>query len=80
MDWSRVANSTYVTAVLGVPAVGRGLGHFLAFLNRLLGTPFTSIHLIGFSLGAHVVGNAGRELGGRVARVTGSTFYFWYNS
>ena len=82
MDWSRVAYSTYVMAVLGVPAVGRGLGHFLAFLNRLLGTPFTSIHLIyhRFSLGAHVVGNAGRELGGRVARVTGSTFYFWYNS
>lgn len=55
----------------GVPDVGRGLGQFLAFLNRVTGAPFTSMHLVGFSLGAHLVGNAGRELGGRAARITG---------
>lgn len=75
MDWRRLALSTYPTAVSGVPAVGRGLGQFLAFLNRATGAPFTNMHLVGFSLGAHVVGNAGRELGGRVARVTGSNYY-----
>ncbi|XP_068622452.1 phospholipase A1 member A-like [Battus philenor] len=71
MDWRRLALSDYVTAVSGVPAVGRGLGQFLAFLNRVTGAPFNSMHLVGFSLGAHIVGNAGRELGGRAARVTG---------
>lgn len=71
MDWRRLAISDYVTAVSGVPAVGRGLGQFLAFLNRVTGAPYSSMHLVGFSLGAHVVGNAGRELGGRAARVTG---------
>ncbi|XP_035447525.2 pancreatic triacylglycerol lipase-like [Spodoptera frugiperda] len=70
MDWRRLASRDYVTAVRGVPAVGRGLGQFLAFLSQVTGQPLTRMHLIGFSLGAHVVGNAGRELGGKVARVT----------
>ncbi|CAH2267258.1 jg14726 [Pararge aegeria aegeria] len=69
--WRRLAVSTYPTAASGVPAVGRGLGQFLTFLNSVTGQPFNRMHLVGFSLGAHLVGNAGRELGGRVARVTG---------
>ncbi|XP_050350410.1 pancreatic triacylglycerol lipase-like [Nymphalis io] len=71
MDWRRLALSTYPTAVAGVPAVGRGLGQFINFLSRTTGASLSTIHLVGFSLGAHIVGNAGRELGGRVARVTG---------
>lgn len=71
LDWRRLALSTYTTSVRGVPAVGKGLGQFLTFLNQVTGAPFELMHLIGFSLGAHLVGNAGRELSGRVARVTG---------
>lgn len=71
MEWRRLAISDYVTAVAGVPAVGRGLGQFLRFLNSVTGARFETMHLAGFSLGAHVVGNAGRELNGRVARITG---------
>ncbi|XP_047996248.1 pancreatic triacylglycerol lipase-like [Leguminivora glycinivorella] len=56
---------------LEVPAVGRGVGQFLRFLNQVTGARFDNMHLVGFSLGAHLVGNAGRELGGQVARVTG---------
>ncbi|CAH2049273.1 unnamed protein product, partial [Iphiclides podalirius] len=71
LDWRRLAASDYATAARGVPAVGRGLGQFLTFLNRVTNAPFNTMHLVGFSLGAHLVGNAGRELGGRAARVTG---------
>ncbi|KAI8434351.1 hypothetical protein MSG28_012416 [Choristoneura fumiferana] len=71
LDWRRLALSDYVTAALGVPAVGRGLGQFLRFLNQVTGARFDSMHLVGFSMGAHLVGNAGRELGGQVIRVTG---------
>ncbi|XP_075979737.1 pancreatic triacylglycerol lipase-like [Anticarsia gemmatalis] len=71
LDWRRLALSDYVTAANGVPAVGRGLGQFLAFVNQVTGAPFTNMHIVGFSLGAHLVGNAGRELRGRAARVTG---------
>ncbi|XP_059061603.1 pancreatic lipase-related protein 2-like [Achroia grisella] len=71
LDWRRLALSNYVTAVIGVPDVGVGLGQFVRFLISVTGIPYESIHLAGFSLGAHIVGNAGRELEGRVARVTG---------
>ncbi|XP_073960380.1 pancreatic triacylglycerol lipase-like [Choristoneura fumiferana] len=71
VDWRRLAQSDYTTAALGVPAVGRGVGQFLRFLNQVTGARFNNMHLIGFSLGAHLVGNAGRELGGQVIRVTG---------
>ncbi|XP_022131169.2 pancreatic triacylglycerol lipase [Pieris rapae] len=71
LDWSRLARRDYATAAAGVPDVGRGLGQFLNFLHQTTGAPFDRMHLVGFSLGAHVVGNAGRELRGRVARITG---------
>ncbi|XP_063830082.1 lipase member H-A-like [Ostrinia nubilalis] len=71
LDWRRLAIADYVTAVRGVPAVGRGLGQFISFLIKTAGGNLNYFHLVGFSLGAHVVGNAGRELGGRVARITG---------
>ncbi|GBP27136.1 Inactive pancreatic lipase-related protein 1, partial [Eumeta japonica] len=69
MDWRHLAIGGYVTAVNGVPAMGRHLGQFINFLHSL-GLPYSNVHLVGFSLGAHLVGNAGRETGGRVARVT----------
>ncbi|CAH0758113.1 unnamed protein product [Diatraea saccharalis] len=71
LDWRRLAISNYVTAVRGVPGVGRGLGQFIKFLIETTGADINEFHLIGFSLGAHVVGNAGRELEGKVARITG---------
>ncbi|XP_023937353.2 pancreatic triacylglycerol lipase-like [Bicyclus anynana] len=70
-DWRTVAIAIYGSAVNGVPNVGRNLGQFLDFLHRVTGASFNNMHLIGFSLGAHVAGNAGRELRGRVARITG---------
>ncbi|XP_049872128.1 pancreatic triacylglycerol lipase-like [Pectinophora gossypiella] len=71
LDWRYLALGGYITAASGVPRVGRGLGLFLEFLNRLTGAPYDKMHLVGFSLGAHLVGNAGRFLDGQVARVTG---------
>ncbi|XP_028161532.1 pancreatic lipase-related protein 2-like [Ostrinia furnacalis] len=71
VDWRSLAVSGYVTATRGVPEAGRQLGRFLAFLNKVANAPYEKMHLVGFSLGAHLVGNAGRELGGKVARVTG---------
>ncbi|KAG6441562.1 hypothetical protein O3G_MSEX001873 [Manduca sexta] len=70
MEWRLLALSDYSTAALGVPAVGRALGQFLIFLNDVTEAPFDSMHLIGFSLGAHLVGNAGREIEGKIARIT----------
>lgn len=71
LDWRRLSLSNYYTAARGVPDVGRGLGQFIDFLIRTGGGNLNNVHLIGFSLGGHLVGNAGRFLRGRVARVTG---------
>ncbi|KAJ8668738.1 hypothetical protein QAD02_010401 [Eretmocerus hayati] len=67
VDWgpgSAVPN--YVRAAANTRLVGRQL----AKLVRSLGVPLDKLHLIGFSLGAHVAGFAGAELG-NVSRITG---------
>ncbi|XP_046477924.1 uncharacterized protein [Neodiprion pinetum] len=67
VDWgpgSAVPN--YVRAAANTRLVGRQL----AKLVRQLNVPLERVHLIGFSLGAHVAGFAGAELG-NVSRITG---------
>ncbi|CAH1639581.1 unnamed protein product [Spodoptera littoralis] len=71
VDWQSLANSNYLTASNGVPGIGQFLGNFLVWLISTAGGDWNNVHLVGFSLGAHVVGNAGRQAGGRPARVTG---------
>lgn len=74
VDWRALANSLYATAVIGVPSVGQHLGNFLVWLINTGGGNWNNVHLVGFSLGAHVVGNAGRQSGRRASRVTGKFF------
>ncbi|XP_059048015.1 pancreatic triacylglycerol lipase-like [Achroia grisella] len=71
VDWRVVANNNYVIAVVGVPGVGQYVGNFLEWLINTAGGNWNNVHLIGFSLGAHVVGSAGLQAGGQPARVTG---------
>jgi len=81
VDWgpgSAVPN--YVRAAANTRLVGRQL----AKLIRNLNVPLGKVHMIGFSLGAHVAGFAGAELG-NVSRITGMstfiekyTFYSWF--
>ncbi|XP_047513368.1 pancreatic triacylglycerol lipase-like [Pieris napi] len=71
VDWGRAAAGSYTTSVRSVPSVGQHLGNFLNWLISNHGGNWNNVHLIGFSLGAHVVGNAGRTVGGRARRVTG---------
>lgn len=69
VDWgpgSAVPN--YVRAAANTRLVGRQL----AKLIRSLNVPLEKVHMIGFSLGAHVAGFAGAELG-NVSRITGKS-------
>lgn len=77
VDWSALANSNYNTAAAGVPNVGQFLGNFLVWLINTAGGNWNNVHLVGFSLGAHVVGNAGRTAGSRPSRVTGKYNHIW---
>ena len=71
-DWDSVA---YDSAARNAIDVGEYLGHCLAALTSQANIPGSSFHLAGHSLGAHLVGKAGRtykEITGEpVARVTG---------
>ena len=72
VDWSELASDMYeVVGRDNVPIVGiktAALVDFLVYEGASLGT----FHLIGFSMGAHVVGIAGSNVkSGRLPRITG---------
>ncbi|XP_072931644.1 lipase member H-A-like [Epargyreus clarus] len=71
VDWHSLANANYVTATTGVPSVGQFIGNFVVWLINTAGGNWNNVHFIGFGLGAHAVGVAGRVTGGRPIRVTG---------
>ncbi|XP_013179289.1 PREDICTED: pancreatic lipase-related protein 2-like [Papilio xuthus] len=71
VDWSAVARLDYKLSVASVPSVGAAVGDLISLLLDANRVDLRRIHLVGFNLGAHVVGFAGRRLQGRVARITG---------
>lgn len=76
LDWSQLAlGINYNTAKTGTAAVGRNLGRFINWLVKIGYGHYNQMHLVGFSLGGHLVGNAGRETGGKIARITGKFNY-----
>lgn len=76
MDWSHIAeNIIYPAAAIETEAVGCAFADFLDRLISYTGLKPSDIHLIGHSLGAHVVGAAGAHLkSGKVGRITGEQF------
>ncbi|XP_047985583.1 endothelial lipase-like isoform X2 [Leguminivora glycinivorella] len=71
LDWSGLSKLGYITAKESVPKVGRMYGDFIYWLHQTFYMSLQNIHLVGHSLGAHLVGNAGRELKGAAQRITG---------
>jgi Lipase len=72
VDWSLLAAGDFtVVATVGVPIAGTFTGSFVDFLIDQ-GAVMESFHLIGFSMGAHVVGIAGSTVTkGKLPRITG---------
>lgn len=73
VDWSKIANNIIypLPAILTVP-VGETIAEFLHHLIDLKLISTDQIHLIGHSLGAHVVGACGAEFKhGKIGRITG---------
>ncbi|XP_046962374.1 pancreatic lipase-related protein 2-like [Vanessa cardui] len=71
VDWSTFASQTYSVAAGAVPSVGASLASVITALVGAKAIALNTLHLVGFDLGAHVVGFAGRNLDGKVARITG---------
>jgi len=83
VDWSRLSTpktiaseALYKMAALNVKPVGRKVADFILFLtkNSFL-SGYDQVHIVGFSLGAHVAGKTGRyvflDTGKLLGRITG---------
>nr|XP_024216846.1 pancreatic triacylglycerol lipase-like [Halyomorpha halys] len=77
MDWSKLTNDWYITAVINAHYAGR----CLADLINTLGRPSAGLHVIGFSLGGEVPGTAATFLAPyKIPRITGldpAFPFFW---
>ncbi|XP_037113875.1 endothelial lipase [Syngnathus acus] len=71
VDWISMAQQLYPDAVNYTHAVGRDIAAMLDWLQDELNLPLEKVHLIGYSLGAHVAGYAGTHVRGTLGRITG---------
>ncbi|XP_050430934.1 lipase member H-A-like [Adelges cooleyi] len=74
-DWNVILVGWYCRTTYGISAmrtrtVGKTIGKFINYLKDR-GQDLNDVHLIGHSLGAHIVGFAGKRLNGRLGRITG---------
>lgn len=73
MDWEKGAADSYSTAVANTKLIGRQTALMLMDMIAVGADP-KNIHVIGFSLGAHIAGCAGemtKQRGQKLGRITG---------
>uniref|UniRef100_A0A5F4W4B0 phospholipase A1 n=1 Tax=Callithrix jacchus TaxID=9483 RepID=A0A5F4W4B0_CALJA len=71
VNWLPLAHQLYTDAVNNTRAVGRSIARMLDWLQEKDEFSLGNVHLIGYSLGAHVAGYAGNFVKGTVGRITG---------
>ncbi|XP_028627230.1 hepatic triacylglycerol lipase isoform X3 [Grammomys surdaster] len=73
VDWISLAYQHYAVAVRNTRVVGREVAALLLWLEESVTFSRSKVHLIGYSLGAHVSGFAGSSMGGKskIGRITG---------
>ncbi|XP_062854840.1 endothelial lipase isoform X2 [Trichomycterus rosablanca] len=71
VDWLGLAHQLYPDAVNHTRRVGLSIATLLDWLQDEQQLSMKNVHLIGYSLGAHVAGYAGTFLQGTVGRITG---------
>ncbi|XP_053686691.1 pancreatic triacylglycerol lipase-like [Sabethes cyaneus] len=70
VDWGNLAIYGYALAANHTVRVGAYLAKFITYLNQQ-GIPLSKVTLVGHSMGAHVSGNAGMNLGGKIGAIYG---------
>ncbi|CAH1236366.1 unnamed protein product [Diabrotica balteata] len=71
VDWSKMAGKNYISAKRAVTRVGLYVAGFITELKANFGLRLEKVKFVGHSLGAHICGNAGAALGGKVDRIVG---------
>ncbi|XP_056179493.1 endothelial lipase [Falco biarmicus] len=70
-DWLSLAHQLYTDAVNNTEIAGRSIARLLDWLQENPLFQLENVHLIGYSLGAHVAGFAGNHVHGTIGRITG---------
>lgn len=71
VDWLTSALNLYNIAARNTKAVGQEIARFIDWMEETTNMPLENLHLIGYSLGAHVAGFAGSHATNKVGRITG---------
>lgn len=71
VDWLSSAQNHYGVAAQNTKAVGQEVARFIDWIEETTNIPLENLHLIGYSLGAHVAGFAGSHATNKVGRITG---------
>ncbi|KAM5339320.1 hepatic triacylglycerol lipase [Glossophaga mutica] len=73
VDWITLARNRYAIAVRNTRLVGKEVAALIRWLEESVPFSRSNVHLIGYSLGAHVSGFAGSYIGGKhkIGRITG---------
>lgn len=81
INWDKCAtNEIYFASQKCVPEVGKYVGEFIETMSQTYGYSKADIKLVGHSLGAHIVGNMGKNTNGEIGIIVGldpaGPFYF----
>lgn len=72
VEWSSLAlDWPYFTARMESKNIGNRVAGLITMLTNYTTQTMEDIHIIGLSMGAHIAGFAGKQLDGRVHRITG---------
>lgn len=73
VDWSLIVlDSTYLAARWRCKEIGNYVAELIAALLDKTNLKLDSVHIIGFSMGAHIAGYAGKNFNGQIPRITGT--------
>lgn len=80
MDWMRLSNNkNYDDAKRNAKSIGIELANVLRKITNNMKEGVENIHLIGHSLGAHIVGFTGKTLVDQIPRITGKSCDEWHS-